>query len=168
MQDNKRYLLFLGSGKPVWFTDLNLKPDAFLVAVVKKIQGERKLANINLFQQRLKREDIKHHTGLLSMSLAILLLFKDLASEISYNYLYRLNRTVTSTKADVRSGAAAFSFKSDERAERRKEASENAVILVLFCLILGIRLCVAYTSVDFIKFSSIQSWSEKCMPRRLR
>ncbi|KAF5451019.1 hypothetical protein F2P56_031322 [Juglans regia] len=34
---------------------------------------------------------------------------------------HRLNRTVNSTKADVRSGAAAFSFKSDERAERRKE-----------------------------------------------
>ncbi|KAG2709546.1 hypothetical protein I3760_05G245400 [Carya illinoinensis] len=34
---------------------------------------------------------------------------------------HRLNRTVNSTKADVRSGAAAFSFRSDERAERRKE-----------------------------------------------
>ncbi|XP_041012368.1 protein WVD2-like 7 isoform X2 [Juglans microcarpa x Juglans regia] len=34
---------------------------------------------------------------------------------------HRLNHTVNSTKADVRSGAAAFSFKSDERAERRKE-----------------------------------------------
>ncbi|KAG7981256.1 hypothetical protein I3843_05G224000 [Carya illinoinensis] len=48
-------------------------------------------------------------------------LFKDLASEILYNYLYRLNRAVNSTKTDVRSGAAAFSFRSDERAERRKE-----------------------------------------------
>ncbi|KAK7845358.1 protein wvd2-like 7 [Quercus suber] len=34
----------------------------------------------------------------------------------------RLHRTVNSTKEDARPGAATFSFKSDERAERRKEA----------------------------------------------
>lgn len=33
----------------------------------------------------------------------------------------RLNHTVNSTKADAKPGAAAFSFKSNERAERRKE-----------------------------------------------
>nr|POF12518.1 protein wvd2-like 7 [Quercus suber] len=33
----------------------------------------------------------------------------------------RLHRTVNSTKEDARPGAATFSFKSDERAERRKE-----------------------------------------------
>ncbi|XP_062170965.1 protein WVD2-like 7 isoform X3 [Alnus glutinosa] len=37
----------------------------------------------------------------------------------------RLNHTVNSTKADVKPGAAAFSFKSDERAERRKELEEK-------------------------------------------
>jgi hypothetical protein len=41
---------------------------------------------------------------------------------------------VNSTKADVKPGAAAFSFKSDERAERRKEASKHAVTLILILL----------------------------------
>nr|XP_023910612.1 protein WVD2-like 7 isoform X2 [Quercus suber] len=37
----------------------------------------------------------------------------------------RLHRTVNSTKEDARPGAATFSFKSDERAERRKELGEK-------------------------------------------
>lgn len=40
--------------------------------------------------------------------------------------LYRLNRASNSTKSNVRPSprAAAFNFRSSERAERRKEASE--------------------------------------------
>ncbi|KAL4612547.1 hypothetical protein ACB092_08G208200 [Castanea dentata] len=37
----------------------------------------------------------------------------------------RLHRTVNSTNEDARPGAATFSFKSDERAERRKELEEK-------------------------------------------
>ncbi|KAE8719643.1 Auxin efflux carrier family protein isoform 1 [Hibiscus syriacus] len=44
----------------------------------------------------------------------------------------RLKQNVNSTKADVKSTAGSFHFKSDERAERRKEASEHAFILKLF------------------------------------
>ncbi|KAE8022840.1 hypothetical protein FH972_008609 [Carpinus fangiana] len=43
----------------------------------------------------------------------------------------RLDHTVNSTKADAKPGAAAFSFKSDKRAERRKEARTHAFYMKL-------------------------------------
>lgn len=41
---------------------------------------------------------------------------------------------MNSTKEDARPGAATFSFKSDERAERRKEVSELAVTSISIVL----------------------------------
>lgn len=38
---------------------------------------------------------------------------------------------MNSTKADTRSGAAGFSFKSNECTEKKKEVSENAVNMIL-------------------------------------
>ncbi|KAK6281344.1 hypothetical protein POUND7_015169 [Theobroma cacao] len=43
----------------------------------------------------------------------------------------RLKQTVNSSKADVKSSAGVFQFKSDERAERRKEASKLAFYMKL-------------------------------------
>jgi hypothetical protein len=54
--------------------------------------------------------------------------------EFSCTLCYRLDHTVNSTKADAKPGAAAFSFKSDKRAERRKEARTHAVTLILILL----------------------------------
>ena len=48
-------------------------------------------------------------------------------------FLHRLKQTVSSTKADGKSSAGSFQFKSGERAERRKEASKHAVIPNHFC-----------------------------------
>lgn len=42
--------------------------------------------------------------------------------------LYRTNRAVSCTKPAAKSSAASFSFKSDERAERRKEVKQHAFV----------------------------------------
>lgn len=46
-----------------------------------------------------------------------------------------MNRAFSSTKSNVRPRAAAFNFKSSERAERRKEVSEMLSFRILFCLL---------------------------------
>lgn len=83
-------------------------------------------------------------------------------------FLRRLKQNVNSSKADGKSSAGTFQFKSGERAERRKEASKHTVILSHFySLVQDIHSNVFLCSFLHNGFSSSWNWKRSCMPKRL-